>query len=94
MGRRLGRDARLALSHTMVMEFTLYMESINQPLVATDRLFSLKSCREESARLRSLRKARTPRGLPELGETEGSDLKALLQRFPVDRVSYIEYENN
>jgi hypothetical protein len=29
------------------------------------------------------------RGLPELGETEGSDLKAILQRFPADRVSHM-----
>jgi hypothetical protein len=28
------------------------------------------------------------RGLPELGEAEGSDLKALLQRFLADQVSY------
>ena len=41
MGRRLGRDARLGLSHTVIMEFTLYMESINQPLPGT-----VVSCKE------------------------------------------------
>ena len=35
MGRLLGRDARLGLSHTVIIEFTLYMENINPPLPAT-----------------------------------------------------------
>ena len=35
MGRQLGRDARLGLSHTEIMEFTLNMESINQTSAGT-----------------------------------------------------------
>jgi hypothetical protein len=60
MGRRFGRDAHLGLSHTIIMEFTPNIGSINRPLFGTIVSSRVKSCGEESACLRFLRKACDP----------------------------------